>query len=49
MELSIPRALVAQTGKTPAFDFHWADNIQSLDDPAEFGLNGDSAPDRRSN
>ena len=31
------------------FDFHWADNIQKLNDITEFFLNGDSAPDRRFN
>ncbi len=49
MEIGIPRSLVRQSGKAPAFDFHWADNIQSLDDISEFGLNGDSAPNRRFN
>ena len=32
-----------------AFDFHWADNIQQLDDITEFFLNGDHAPNRRFN
>jgi hypothetical protein len=49
MEIAIPRALIGQKDKTPAFDFHWADNIQSLDGASEFGVNGDSAPDRRWN
>jgi hypothetical protein len=49
LELAIPRALVGQKGKTPAFDFHWADNIQSFEGAADFGVNGDSAPDRRCN
>jgi hypothetical protein len=31
-----------------AFDFHWADNFQT-NDIADFGVNGDSAPDRRFN
>jgi hypothetical protein len=30
-----------------AFDFHWADNIQAPDDIIEFGVSGDSAPNRR--
>lgn len=34
---------------TPAFDFHWADNIQQWNTITEFFLNGDSAPDRRFN
>jgi len=41
--------LVGQTKQTPALDFHWADNVQSLDDISEFGLHGDSAPNRRWN
>jgi hypothetical protein len=49
MELSISRKTLGQTGRTPAFDFHWADNIQRLDDISEFGVNGDSAPNRRWN
>jgi hypothetical protein len=49
MELSIPRSLIGQASKDPAFDFHWADNIQRLDDITEFGASGDSAPDRRWN
>ncbi|MFY0651787.1 MAG: hypothetical protein JXQ96_07120 [Cyclobacteriaceae bacterium] len=31
------------------FDFHWADNIQQLNDITEFFNSGDSAPDRRFN
>jgi hypothetical protein len=46
LELAISRALIGQTNRTPAFDFHWADNIQSFDGAWEFGVNGDSAPDR---
>jgi len=46
MELSISRVWIGQTNRTPAFDFHWADNIQSFDGPWEFGVNGDSAPNR---
>jgi len=49
MEIAIPRAMLGQTGRTPAFDFHCADNIQNLDDVSEFGVNGDSAPNRRWN
>lgn len=32
-----------------AIDFHWADNIQKMNDINEFFLNGDNAPERRSN
>jgi hypothetical protein len=49
MELAIPRALIGQKTKTPTFDFHWADNLQSFEGAPDFGLNGDSAPDRRAN
>ena len=49
LELAVPRAAIAQTKANPAFDFHWADNIQNLNDIAEFGINGDSAPNRRWN
>lgn len=35
--------------KSLAFDFHWADHIQKLGDVNEFFVNGDSAPERRSN
>jgi hypothetical protein len=49
MELAIPRALIGQKQKTPAFDFHWADNIQTFEGAPDFGVNGDSAPDRRAN
>lgn len=45
--MAIPKSLVGET--TVAMDFHWADNIQKLDDLNEFFLNGDSAPERRSN
>jgi hypothetical protein len=49
LELSVPRKLVAQSGAGPEFDFHWADNIQGFGDISEFGINGDSAPNRRWN
>ena len=32
-----------------SFDFHWADNFQVPGDISAFGVNGDSAPDRRFN
>jgi len=49
LELSVPRSLIDQSSKTPALDFHWADNIQSFADVSELGVNGDSAPNRRWN
>ncbi len=49
LELSIPRKLIGKEEKPLSFDFHWADNIQSFQGISEFGLNGDSAPNRRWN
>jgi hypothetical protein len=49
MELAVPRELVGQAETAPAFDFHWADNIQGFNDISELGVNGDSAPNRRWN
>lgn len=49
MELSVPRAAVAMPPGKPAFDFHWADNIQGFGDVSELGVNGDNAPNRRWN
>jgi len=50
IEIAVPRAALGETGDPPAFDFHWADNIQGFDKGvAELGVNGDSAPNRRWN
>ncbi len=49
MEIRLPRNLINQTGKDISFYFHWADNIQKLNDITEFFIDGDSAPDRRFN
>ncbi|MBN1817122.1 MAG: hypothetical protein JW828_07150, partial [Sedimentisphaerales bacterium] len=49
MELAIPRDTAGLSGKQVNFDFHWADNMQSPDDIAEFAVSGDSAPNRRFN
>jgi len=49
MEIRIPRATLAMPEGKPAFDFHWADNIQGFGDISELGVNGDSAPNRRWN
>jgi hypothetical protein len=49
LELAIPRALLGQASRLPSVDFHWADNIHGFGDVSEFGLNGDSAPNRRWN
>jgi hypothetical protein len=47
LEISLPKSAVKQTGKTLRIDFHWADNIQRLNDITELFLHGDNAPDRR--
>jgi hypothetical protein len=49
LELAVPRDLIGETEGNPAFDFHWADNIQSFGGITELGVNGDSAPNRRWN
>ncbi|MBE0653580.1 MAG: hypothetical protein IH594_07265, partial [Bacteroidales bacterium] len=45
--LEIPKSLIGES--RVSLDFHWADNIQKLNDINEFFMNGDSAPERRSN
>jgi hypothetical protein len=49
LELSIDRSLIDLKSGKPRFDFHWADNIKKFGDISEFGVNGDSAPNRRFN
>lgn len=49
IEIGIRRTLIGLPESSPAFDFHWADNIQSFGDVSELGVNGDSAPNRRWN
>lgn len=49
LELSIPLTIVSQKSARIQLDFHWADNIQQLNNITEFFINGDSAPDRRFN
>jgi len=44
--LSVPRAALGLPADPVSFDFHWADNFQT-NDVADFGVDGDSAPDRR--
>ena len=46
--LRVPRTDVGLTNEPIHFDFHWADNFQT-NDIADFGVSGDSAPDRRFN
>jgi hypothetical protein len=49
LHLAIPRAALGLTaGETPvAFDFKWADNLQAPNDPMDFYVSGDVAPDGR--
>jgi hypothetical protein len=49
LELAVSRGLLGLDKKAVRFDFHWADNMQRLDEVTEFGMNGDSAPERRFN
>jgi len=46
MELRAPRTVLG-VADSISFYFHWADNVQKLNDINEFFINGDSAPDRR--
>ncbi|MBN2374933.1 MAG: hypothetical protein JXD22_00930 [Sedimentisphaerales bacterium] len=50
LELKIPRiSILPPDQKKIAFNFHWADNLQHVDDIVEFSVSGDNAPDRRFN
>jgi hypothetical protein len=49
MEIAVGRSTIRLEQTPLVFDFHWADNIQSLDNIIEFAINGDSAPNRRFN
>ena len=49
LKLNIPRKTIKEHKGIPAFDFHWADNIQKIGSVADFGVDGDSAPNRRWN
>jgi autotransporter-associated beta strand protein len=46
--LTVPRAALGLTTDPVQFDFKWADNFQT-NDIADFGVDGDTAPDRRFN
>ena len=46
--LTIPRASLGLGADPLQFDFKWADNFQT-NDIADFGVDGDTAPDRRFN
>ena len=48
LELAIPRSVLNLSADQPArFSFKWADNIQKDNDPMEFTINGDAAPNAR--
>jgi hypothetical protein len=49
LELSVPLSTISQRQARVQLDFHWADNIQQLNNIKEFFINGDNAPDRRFN
>ena len=49
MEMAVPRTVLGLPEGPVTFDFHWADNMQALDNAIEFSLHGDSAPNRRFN
>lgn len=49
LELRIPRKLLGLKADDMVFDFKWADNPQSLDDPISLCTHGDTAPNRRFN
>jgi hypothetical protein len=49
LEIAVPRSAIEQSSATPSFDFHWADNIEGTMAASDFGLHGDSAPNRRWN
>jgi hypothetical protein len=49
MEIAVGRSTIGLEQTPLVFDFHWADNIRSLDNIIEFAINGDSAPNRRFN
>ncbi len=47
MEIEVPLSAIKADEKDIDINFHWADNIQKLNDINEFFTNGDSAPERR--
>ncbi|MBL7647163.1 MAG: hypothetical protein JNK74_13330 [Candidatus Hydrogenedentes bacterium] len=51
LHLAIPRAALGlMAGDSPVrFDFKWADNLQNPNDPMDFYVSGDVAPDGRFN
>lgn len=49
LEMALPRQALKLPTNRVRLDFHWADNIQQVNNLTEFFLNGDNAPDRRFN
>jgi hypothetical protein len=49
IEIAVGRSTIGLEQTPLVFDFHSADNIQSLNNIIEFAINGDSAPNRRFN
>ncbi|MBQ8047892.1 MAG: hypothetical protein IJ196_08215 [Prevotella sp.] len=49
VEVTLPRSILGQKGRTMAFDFKWADNPSSLDNIITVSTTGDTAPNRRFN
>lgn len=49
IQFFIPHKAIKEHKDSPNFDFHWADNIQKMESIADFGVDGDSAPNRRWN
>ena len=49
LELSFPLSVLRLGGKSISFDFKWADNPGSLEDPISMCVHGDTAPNRRFN
>ena len=47
--IAIPRKLLGPAKGANVIDFKWADNIAQSGEPSDFTLNGDAAPDDRSN
>lgn len=48
LEIAVPKSTLGIDSNPNVF-FHWADNMQQLDDITQFFINGESAPDRRFN
>ncbi len=47
LQIAIPRAALGLPDGPVSLDFKWADNLQHPDDPMDFFVSGDTAPDGR--